>query len=88
MKRHPLDPFSLVFGLTFAAQGIVLLVTHLDATQLHLQWVWPIPLIVLGGLIVALAGSRVARGRREGRDETEPLPTDDAEGGPQANGAS
>jgi uncharacterized integral membrane protein len=71
MKRHPLDPFSLVFGLTFLALGVVFMVTHLDATQLHLQWAWPIPLIVLGGLIVGMAGSRAARSRRNGQDEPE-----------------
>ena len=63
MKRHSLDPFSLVFGITFAALGVVFLVSRLDASQLHLQWVWPIPMIALGVLIVALAGMRTSRER-------------------------
>jgi cytochrome c-type biogenesis protein CcmH/NrfF len=65
MKRHALDPFSLVFGITFAALGSVFLASHLDASQLHLQWLLPIPLIALGVLIVALAGRRTSRERRD-----------------------
>lgn len=55
MKRHPLDPFSLVFGATFAILGLLFLVAHVDVTSLHLQWIWPVPLIALGALIIALA---------------------------------
>ena len=55
MKRHRLDPFSLVFGTAFGLLGMIFLVTRAKITHLHLQWVWPIPLIVLGVLIVALA---------------------------------
>ena len=61
MKRHPVDPFSLVFGAAFGLLGMIFLVTRAKITHLHLQWVWPIPLIVLGVLIVALA-ARTERG--------------------------
>ena len=55
MKRHPLDPFSLVFGATFAFLGLLFLLAEVDISSLHLQWIWPVPLIVLGGLIIVLA---------------------------------
>jgi hypothetical protein len=71
MKRHPLDPFSLVFGLTFLVLGVLFLATNLDARQLPLRWLWPVPLIVLGGLIVGMAGSRAARARRQEQDDPE-----------------
>ena len=58
MKRHDLDPFSLVFGATFALLGAVFLFGRLDAAQLHLRWVWPIPFIVLGLVLIALAARR------------------------------
>jgi len=60
VKRHPLDPFSLVFGATFALLGGLFLLGSPDVTRLHLQWVWPIPLIAVGLLIVALAVRREA----------------------------
>lgn len=61
MKRHSVDPFALVFGTAFGLLGMIFLVTRAKITNLHLQWVWPIPLIVLGVLIVALA-ARADRG--------------------------
>jgi hypothetical protein len=69
LKRHTVDPFSLVFGTAFGLLGVIFLVTRAKITHLHLQWVWPIPLIVLGVLIVALA-ARAERG--VGEDETTP----------------
>ncbi len=66
MKRHDVDPFSLIFGTAFASLGLILVITRATVANLHLAWVWPIPLIVLGALIIALA----ARGERDGkRDE-------------------
>ena len=61
MKKHSVDPFSLVFGTAFGLLGMIFLVTRAKLTNLHLQWVWPIPLIVLGVLIIALA-ARTERG--------------------------
>ena len=61
MKRHDLDPFSLVFGATFLTVGLSLLLARVNIATLHLHWIWPIPLIVLGALIIFLA----ARGERE-----------------------
>jgi len=69
VKRHRLDPFSLVFGATFAFIGSMFLIARTDVSTLHLNWVWPLPLIVLGVLIIATA----ARGtsRRDDRDLQE-----------------
>jgi cytochrome c-type biogenesis protein CcmH/NrfF len=68
MKRHSLDPFSLVFGTAFALLGLIFVITRATVANLHLAWVWPIPLIVLGVLIIALA----ARGDRE-KDQEEAI---------------
>jgi hypothetical protein len=64
MKRHPLDPFSLVFGAAFAAIGLVFLFASVDVSSLHLRWLWPMPLIVVGTLIIALAARGEAGQRR------------------------
>ena len=57
MKAHPLDPFSLVAGALFALIGLAFLVVHIDPADLHLERVWPVPLIGLGLLIVILAAA-------------------------------
>jgi hypothetical protein len=62
MRRHELDPFSLVFGLLFATLGSIFLAGRVDATELHLEWIWPIPLIVLGALIIVMASRHPGRG--------------------------
>jgi len=68
MRRHRTDPFSLVFGATFALIGMTFLFAHVDLNRLHLWWVWSAPLIVLGVLIVILAA------RREGEQLWRPQP--------------
>ena len=66
MKRHRLDPFSLVFGVTFASLGAIFLFARVNVARLHLRWVWPVPVIALGALIIALA-YRGERDHGEGR---------------------
>jgi hypothetical protein len=61
VRKHRLDPFSLVFGATFTLLGSLFLFARADIEDLHLKWIWPVPLIVLGGLIIALS---VREGRR------------------------
>ncbi len=56
MRRHSADPFSLVFGLLFAAAGVVLLFGGLEGV--NLTWVGPLAAIILGGLLIVTAGSR------------------------------
>ena len=67
MKRHPLDPFSLVLGATFALLGLVFLFSRVDVAGLHLDWIWPLPLIALGLLIIALAVRPVRSGEQADR---------------------
>jgi len=67
MRRHSLDPFSLIFGTVFGSLGLIFVITRAKVANLHLAWVWPIPLIVLGVLIIGLA----ARGEGD-KDQEEP----------------
>jgi len=55
VKRHGLDPFSLVAGVVFSSIGVAFLLTRVNFARLHLRWAWPVPLIALGVLIVGLA---------------------------------
>jgi hypothetical protein len=62
MRRHPLDPVSLVAGLAFTGIGLVFLLG--DATlAVRLRWTWPILLVSLGvGILLRLL---VPSGRAE-----------------------
>ena len=62
MRRHRLDPFSLVFGVCFAVLGLGTMIGHWDVTNWSLPWVVPLPIIVIGLLIVVMAA-------RSGRTE-------------------
>jgi hypothetical protein len=55
MSRHPADPVSLVFGMLFAAIGLVLL-TGGDRA-LSLAWVGPLTAVALGALLILAARS-------------------------------
>jgi hypothetical protein len=55
VKRHPLDVFSLVSGVFLGLLGLTFLLTRVDVDRLHLTWIWPVPLIAMGVLIIALA---------------------------------
>jgi hypothetical protein len=69
VRKHRLDPFSLVLGATFSVLGALFLFVRTDIEDLHLKWIWPVPLIVLGSLIIALS---VREGRP--RPDSKPLP--------------
>jgi hypothetical protein len=56
MRRHAFDPFSLVIGATLTLLGVTFLLTRADIEPL--RWVWPVPIIVLGALIVAVSVRR------------------------------
>ena len=58
MRRHDIDPISLVFGLMFAAAGALFMSANLDFSDVRGEWVWPIPLVLVG---VALLVSALAR---------------------------
>jgi hypothetical protein len=70
MRRHELDPVSLIFGFGFTALGLLFLVGRAD-DALRLRWIWPLLLLVLGAAILL----DIARGR--GR--TVPAPDAEAE---------
>ncbi|MFN2594712.1 MAG: hypothetical protein ABR579_07485 [Actinomycetota bacterium] len=55
MKRHPLDPLSVVFGTLFAGLGLLFLVSNVSWSEWHATWVWPVGIIALGAALVALA---------------------------------
>jgi len=60
MRRHALDPFSLVAGLGFTGVGLVFLLGDANLAT-RLRWVWPILLVSAGAgvlLKLALPGER------------------------------
>jgi len=68
MRRHELEPVSLVFGFAFTGLGLLFLLGRADQA-LHLRWVWPLLLLALGAGILL----DIALGRRRTPDpEVEP----------------
>jgi hypothetical protein len=54
MRRHELDPVSLVFGFAFTAAGALFLAGRLDQA-VRLRWLWPVLLLALGlGILLDL----------------------------------
>ena len=60
MKRHPLDPLSLVFGLLFAGIGAAFLVADVHIGNTNMRWVWPVALLGLGAIMIALGARRAS----------------------------
>ena len=52
--RHSPDLVSLTFGMFFTAIGILLLLGRLDG--ISLDWLIPVVTVVLGVLLIVLAG--------------------------------
>jgi drug/metabolite transporter (DMT)-like permease len=77
MRSHELDPLSLVFGLIFALGGLAFLVLDIDVTNLHLDRVWPIALMAVGLVIVALSVRGARRGQEELPSTSDPEPADE-----------
>ena len=83
MRRHDLDPVSLVFGFAFAGLGLVFLFGGADQA-LRLRWVWPLFLLALGvAILVDLAGGNrrpdpAAPDREPDPDRAEPVGEPDA----------
>jgi hypothetical protein len=69
MHRHRFDALSFGFGIVIAAIGFWLLTGHVDITDLRLTWVWPLPLILVG-LLMLVSARRRDDDRRAGRAET------------------
>ena len=58
MKRHATDVFSLTWGLVFLAIGIAFIISRANVSLTRVGWLWPLPLIGVGALIVARAARR------------------------------
>jgi hypothetical protein len=71
MKRHPLDPFSLVFGIMFAGLGGLLLNTEIDVADFSGRWLLPLPLLFVGFLFVAFGLNRLRRSREIAAEPSE-----------------
>ena len=48
MRRHPLDPVSLVAGLLFAGLSVSLLAGSVTARTQHLTLVWAVGAVLVG----------------------------------------
>ena len=58
MRRHQLDPVSLVFGFAFTSAGLLFLAARVDQA-VRLRWLWPLLLLALGlGILLDLSTRR------------------------------
>lgn len=71
MKPHDIDPISLVFGLMFAASGALFMSANIDFSDVRGEWVWPIPLVLVGLALLASALARKDDGTAIGEPEAE-----------------
>jgi hypothetical protein len=58
VRRHELDPLSLVFGLLLTAAGALFLSDNLEFTDLNGEWLWPVPLVIIGVVMLVSALTR------------------------------
>ena len=70
MRRHDLDPVSLVFGFAFTGLGLLFLIGQADQA-LRLRWVWPLLLLALGAGILL----DVTRNRSRPASDPDATPT-------------
>jgi hypothetical protein len=63
MRRHPFDPISMILGAVFTLIGVTFLVGDVNVTNLPPALTWPVPLVMVGLAVIALAvgGSRSGR---------------------------
>jgi hypothetical protein len=59
MKRHALDPVSLLCGLVFAGLALSLMTGVMSPAPRHLNLIWPAAVVLLG--IALLASGRERR---------------------------
>jgi hypothetical protein len=71
VRRHRFHAISFFAGILFAVIGMAFLFGRIDVTDLRLSWVWPIPLIALGLLMLFTSKRRESSPKRE-RDIPEP----------------
>lgn len=97
MNRHPLDPVSLLFGVIFAAVGVVYLLPGVGLGSLVSPRIWPILLVVLGVALIAStlrrrsdaanASSPDAPAGGEDSDDAETSGTEEASEPPPRSGS-
>jgi hypothetical protein len=58
VKRHDIDAISLVFGLMFTAAGALFMSANLDFSDIRGEWIWPIPFVVVGIVLLVSALAR------------------------------
>jgi hypothetical protein len=81
MRRHELDPVSLVFGFAFTAAGALFLAGRMDEA-VRLRWLWPVLLLALGlGILLDLNTRRPKASATPSAapDEAEPVEAETAE---------
>jgi hypothetical protein len=71
MRRHELDPVSLIFGLAVTGLGLLFLAGRVDVA-VRLRWVWPVLLLAVG--LAILLDLRI-RGSRQPEAATAPPST-------------
>ena len=74
MKRHELDPISLVFGLLFLGVGLWIAVGQFSLESLDNSWVWPAIAIAAGLILVLPAAVRLRAEQTANTDDVEPEP--------------
>jgi hypothetical protein len=82
MRRHELDPISLVFGFAFTVAGALFLAGRLDQA-VRLRWLWPLLLLALGLGVLLDLNARRPKGAAEPADlaDAEPVADEPAEAG-------
>lgn len=79
MRRHELDPISLVFGLAFGLLALFVL-TGNSVADLSPVWGWTLPAAAIGLLLVLYGARRAWRGRGEEPGPASPEPASEADG--------
>jgi hypothetical protein len=85
MRRHELDPVSLVFGFAFTSAGLLFLAGRLDQA-VRLRWLWPVLLLALGLGVLLDLNTRRPKASAEppaALDEAEPPAVERPEAGPE-----
>jgi hypothetical protein len=71
MRRHTFDPVSFILGALFGAVGLTFLFGNADLGNLHLAVLWPVPLILVGMLMLI---STIQRRVRHDPEPVGPVP--------------
>jgi hypothetical protein len=77
MRRHPFDPFSLLFGALFVSVGV----SFLAGSTLGEAWrsVWPMVAVVVGVTLAAWAAASAMRQRQPVLETTAAGPRDETD---------